>query len=41
MWRVSWYGSFAEFSNIFDTKEEAVKFYSSLVTSKKKIYKAF
>ncbi len=41
MWRVDWCGNFAEFSNIFGTKEEAVKFYNSLITSKKTIYKAF
>lgn len=41
MWRVDWCGNSSEFSQIFNTKEEAVKFYNSLITSKKTIYKAF
>lgn len=41
MWRVDWYGSFAEFSRIFDTEVEAVEFYNSLITSRKTIYEAF
>lgn len=41
MWRVDWYGSFAEFSRIFDTEIEAVEFYNSLITSRKTIYEAF
>ena len=41
MWRVDWCGSFSEFSQIFNTKEEAVEFYNSLISSRKTIYKAF
>ena len=41
MWRVDWYGNSSEFSRILKTEEEAVKFYNSLITSKKTIYKAF
>lgn len=41
MWRVDWCGSFSEFSQIFNTKEEAVEFYNSLISSRKQYTKHF
>jgi hypothetical protein len=40
-WRVNWCGNYSEFSAIFDTKEEAKKFYNSLITRNKKIYSVY
>ena len=37
-WRVNWCGNYSEISAIFDTKEEAEKFYNSLIARNKKIY---
>lgn len=38
MWRVNWFGSFCEFCNCFNSKEEAEKFYNSLTVKHKEIY---
>lgn len=38
MWRVSWCGSFSEFYRCFNSKEEAQKFFDSLIARSKQIY---